>query len=69
MAESGVAHWAARHRRSVALLLVALVCGSLVTAQYPYNYVLLCSLLMVCAARGYGWTVERFAPRAAAWRT
>ena len=27
MAESGVAHWAARHRRSVALLLVALVCG------------------------------------------
>jgi hypothetical protein len=50
-------------------VLVALVCGSLVTAQYPYNYVLLCSLLMVCAARGYGWTVERFAPRAAAWRT
>jgi hypothetical protein len=22
----------------------------------------------VCAARGYGWAVERFAPRAAAWR-
>jgi multidrug efflux pump subunit AcrB len=27
MAETGVAHWAARHRRSVVLLLVALVCG------------------------------------------
>jgi len=50
-------------------VLVALVGGYLVTAQYPYNYVLLCILLMVCAARGYGWTVERFAPRTAVWRT
>jgi hypothetical protein len=47
---------------------VAAVGGWLVTAQYPYNYVLLCTLLLVCAARGYGWAVERIGPRAAAWR-
>jgi hypothetical protein len=48
--------------------LVAVIGGWLVTAQYPYNYVLLCTLLLVCAVRGYSWAVERFAPRAAAWR-
>jgi hypothetical protein len=51
--------------------LVALVGGWLVQAQYPYNYVLLCGLLLVCAARGYGGAVVwlcRRRPRAAAWR-
>jgi hypothetical protein len=48
--------------------LVAALGGWLVTAQYPYNYVLLCTLILVCAARGYGWAVERFIPRSAAWR-
>jgi hypothetical protein len=51
--------------------LVALLGGWLVKAQYPYNYVLLCSLLLVCTARGYGeavsWLCRRH-PRAARWR-
>ena len=33
-------------------LAVALVGGALIKAQYPYNYVLLCYLVGLCAARG-----------------
>jgi hypothetical protein len=64
-----VAHLGLRPNSFWALpVLVAFIGGWLVTAQYPYNYVLLCTLLLVCAARGYGWAVERFVPPAAAWR-
>jgi hypothetical protein len=50
-------------------VLVAAMGGWLVTAQYPYNYVLLCTLLLVCAARGYGWAVDRLGPPSAARRS
>jgi len=48
--------------------VVAIVAGAFVQAQYPYNYVLVCVLLVVAATRGIGWLAERVGPRDAAWR-
>jgi hypothetical protein len=39
-------------------LAVALVGGALIKAQYPYNYVLLCFLIGLCAARGFALLVD-----------
>jgi hypothetical protein len=40
-------------------LLVALLGGALVKAQYPYNYVLPCFLIGLCAVRGFAAAIER----------
>jgi hypothetical protein len=40
-------------------LAVALVGGALIKAQYPYNYVLLCFLVGLCAARGFSLLMHR----------
>jgi hypothetical protein len=54
----------------IALLLAAALGGANVTAPYPYNFVLACFLLGLCAARGCGtivrWASQR-AGRAAEW--
>ena len=40
-------------------IVVALLAGGLIKAQYPYNYVLLCFMLGLCAARGFSLAVKR----------
>ena len=44
---------------------VVLLGGTLLKAQYPYNYVLLCLLVAFCAVRGWALLVQRWQPAGA----
>lgn len=51
-------------KRFWVLPLLAAAFGTLlIRAPFPYNYVLVCWLIAICAVRGYGTLVERFARR------
>jgi MFS family permease len=44
-------------------LVVAVAAGALAVAQYPYNYVFLCFVLVLCAVRGFALALDRLGER------